>query len=139
VSAADILTAARANPLSPIVPAREEWLKDWTGPVLWLDTFRTREGKWVASAYGPGGMANGAPAERIRLDLRRPEVRDRLVRCGAPPIVRDSVAAALTWVLTGRDIMAGLRDCPEEVLTPRHDGWYIPLPNGAVGWLPREA
>ena len=86
----DILTAARALLLSPVVPAREEWLVDWCGPVQWCD------GEvWCTDTFGlatgPGRLRLYGIA-RFRLDLRRPEVRDRLVRCGVLPApLRDHV------------------------------------------------
>jgi len=67
-------------PPSRYIPARPEWLEGWCGPVEWLDTFRDPNGKWTRRAYGAGGMANGAPADRVRLEPSRPEVRDLLCR-----------------------------------------------------------
>jgi hypothetical protein len=67
-------------PPSRHIPARPEWLEGWCGPVEWLDFLRSDYGTWVRSAYGAGGMANGAPTDRVRLDPSRPEVRDLLCR-----------------------------------------------------------
>lgn len=93
-SPADILAAARLNKVGPYLALEEEWLKGWTGPAEWLDTFRDPDGRWVVSAYGAGGMANGAPAERLRLDTRRPEVRHLLCDLGiAPEWARKSAVA----------------------------------------------
>lgn len=197
---ADILAAARAKPLSPVVPAREEWLKDWIGPSQpdqHPEAMAIRDGAIVDDAWA--GLPRG-----IWLDLRRHEVRDRLVRCCVLPApLRDHVAAAVAaglgvhvrfalgswepvrsasldnrgvrwgiprrtecfglhgprgWELyldgrepaasgpeegmvgarTGRlavDLAALSRGCVLE----EADGWYVPLPSGAVGWLPREA
>ena len=91
------LAAARLNVVGPYLPAKEEWLKGWTGPVEWLDTFRDPNGRWTLSAYGDGGMANGVSAERIRLDARRLEVRDLLVRLGCPEWAREVPAAVWAW------------------------------------------
>lgn len=101
---------------SRYIPAREDWLKGWCGPVEWLDTFRVPEGRWVCSAYGAGGMANGAPAERIRLDPRRPEVRDMLARAlGLPMFVRSgpyAIPCAWWCGATGRALTAVCRVAP---------------------------
>lgn len=154
----DILAAARLSPLSPVVPAREEWLKDWIGPALAPTGAKNGGSIEVAIVGTDGGRAywycieadrfDFGDGEDLRLDLRRPEVRDRLVRCGAPEWCQDNVAGMLAWALGGRpddDVFRPLTD--EEkvsavsdarcVLTDS-DGWYIPLPGGAVGWLPKE-
>lgn len=151
---ADILAAARLSPLSPVVPAREEWLEHWVGPVL---VHRHHPdvpaGFWDDGAYIGGwadsGLVRTCDQERMRLNLRRPEVRDRLVRCGAPAMCREDVARAMAWVLTGVGaIMLFLPVASDEealswlvggTIVPCDDGWYIPLPGGAVGWLPKES
>ena len=193
---ADILAAARLSPLSPVVPAREEWLEHWVGPVL---VHRHHPdvpaGFWDDGAYIGGwadsGLVRTRDQERMRLNLRRPEVRDRLVRCGAPEWCRDSVAGMLAWVVGGKASGLGMSwvHAPVDTLwtwrrpEPRRvapivsvgshgwsvfslggpetgpegrtcadlaalragcvltepNGWYIPLPDGAVGWLPKES
>ena len=159
----DILAAARLSPLSPVVPAREEWLKDWIGPVVYDDAPAALMGpdndypggQWCLSRPDGWEVMNDttwclcAEAGHIRLDLRRPEVRDRLVRCGAPAMCREDVARAMAWVLTGVGaIMLFLPVASDEealswlvggTIVPCDDGWYIPLPGGAVGWLPKES
>lgn len=196
----DILAAARANPLSPVVPAREAWLKDWIGPVL--APAGAENGDYIESAIvgTDGGRAywycieadrfDFGDGEDLRLDLRRPEVRDRLVRCGAPEWCQDNVAGMLGWVIGGKASGLGRSwvHVPVDTLwtwrrpEPRRvgpivsvgshgwsvfslrgpetgpegrtcadlaalragcvleetDGWYIPIPGGAVGWLPKE-
>lgn len=91
-----------------MVPATAELLAGWTGPVWWLDTFRNPEGKWIVSAYGAGGMANGAALERIRLDTSRPEVIDRIARVYSLPDWQRASgwAPALTWfrAMSGRPV-----------------------------------
>lgn len=197
---ADILAAARLAPLSPVVPAREEWLEHWVGPVL---VHRHHPdvpaGFWDDGAYIGGwadsGLVRTCDQERMRLDLRRREVRHRLVDCGAPGWCMESVAGMLAWVMLGsalarlpnwtevdhpaspwtrrddwmaptftestrvgwtavhnarflgRGPEAGLdgRACADLAalragcVLEEADGWYIPLPGGAVGWLPRES
>lgn len=181
----DILTAARALLLSPVVPAREEWLRGWIGPSQpdqYPEAMATRDGAIVDDAWA--GLPRG-----IWLDLRRPEVRDRLVRCGAPEWCRDSVAGMLAWVfgIVDAELWRPWREVYRHYVDPsvpiandalvwaredsvsrdgdirasaddahgcacsdldslgdgrileEADGWYIPLPSGAVGWLPREA
>ena len=218
---ADILAAARLSPLSPVVPAREEWLEHWVGPVL---VHRHHPdvpaGFWDDGAYIGGwadsGLVRTCDQERMRLDLHRREVRDRMMRCGAPEWCRDSVAGALavatgtspfklfpkwhqrdprredfgrvgandgrylhvaagghmsgtlwdtdrTWIPWWRwnlsrfdghfiTVSEGRESTPDAAkaaadLAALHagcvleeaDGWYIPLPGGAVGWLPKES
>lgn len=150
---ADILAAARLSPLSPVVPAREEWLEHWVGPVL---VHRHHPdvpaGFWDDGAYIGGwadsGLVRTCDQERMRLDLHRPEVRDRLIRCGAPEWCRDSVAGMLAWVLEGQPTGEYWRPLdddepvpagPARFVFPAADGWYIPLPGGSVGWLPKES
>lgn len=95
---AETLAAARLSPVGPYATPRPEWLDGWCGPVEWLDTFSEPVGRWVVSTYGAGGMANEAPIERIRLDLRRHECRDLLCRHGCPAWARDVPAAVWAWV-----------------------------------------
>lgn len=214
MSAADILAAARANPLSPVVPAREEWLRGWIGPALaptgagngdYTEVAVVELDRGRAYWYNIGAVRfDFGDVDDVRLDLRRREVRHRLVDCGVlPASLRDHVAAAVAaglgvhvrfalgswepvrsasldnrgvrwgiprrtecfglhgprgWELyldgrepaasgpeegmvgarTGRlavDLAALSRGCVLE----EADGWYVPLPSGAVGWLPREA
>lgn len=205
---ADILAAARSNPLSAIAPTREEWLNGYEGPLRYAG----EHGPIAAWRIGGGddhhhvvfirGLSVDAVTcgpERLRFDLRRREVRDRLVRCGVLPApLRDHVAATLasTYVDSGevrackpwteddpglwwrhaavRGVYAtlhcgptgwaglaldhspgrlahgpetgaaGRAACDLDALSrgcvlEEADGWYIPLPHGAVGWLPREA
>ena len=192
----DILAAARLSPLSPVVPAREEWIQGWRGPVLlagqratvfWTSSDGRRVGVITDELREEGTYLAGL----LSLDLRRPEVRDRLVRCGAPEWCRDSVAGMLAWVVGGKASGLGMSwvHAPVDTLwtwrrpEPRRvapivsvgshgwsvfslggpetgpegrtcadlaalragcvltepDGWYIPLPGGAVGWLPKES
>lgn len=151
----DILAAARLSPLSPVVPAREEWLKDWIGPVCFADGEQAALFKSEANGVLSyivlieSGEVYGYTTRSLRLDLRRPEVRDRLVRCGAPDMCREDVARAVAWVLTGVGaIMLFLPVVSDHealswlvggTIVPCDDGWYIPLPGGAVGWLPKES
>lgn len=209
---ADILTAARANPLSPIVPAREDWLDGYEGPLRYMG----EHGPIAAWRIGGGndhhhvvlvrGLSVDAVtcgAQRLRFDLRIPSVRDWIVRCCVlPASLRDHVAAAVAagpgvhvrfalgswepvrsasldnrgarWGIPRREECFGLygprgwelyldgrepfASGPEEGMVGARtgrlavdlaalragcvleeaDGWYIPLPGGAVGWLPKE-
>ena len=197
---ADILAAARSNPLSAIVPTREEWLNGYEGSLRYMG----EHGPIAAWRIGGGddhhhvvfirGLSVDAVtcgAERLRFDLRRREVRHRLVDCGAPEWCRESVAGMLGWVvsrkasglgrswvhvpvdslwtwrrpepgragtivsigdhgwsvfhLRGPETGPEARSCAD--LAALHagcvleeaDGWYIPLPDDGVGWLPRKA
>lgn len=150
----DILAAARLSPLSPVVAAREEWIKGWRGPVLlagqratvfWTSSDGRRVGVITDELREEGTYMVGL----LSLDLRRPEVRDRLIRCGAPEWCMESVAGMLGWVLGGRpddDFFRPLTDdekvsavADARCVLEEADGWYIPLPGGAVGWLPKES
>lgn len=210
---ADILAAARANPLSAIVPAQKEWLLGWTGPTTSAcERCGSADIRHNCSYCGDSTYdhecndgcrrCGGVPMKAV--DLRRPEVRDRLVRCGAPDWCRESVAGMLAWTTGGTAPRFVLREwddawaprvdrwsaapvngacvstmCPDACLeledwsgwkmrvpaiAPRSgqevgpdgracadlaamhegcvltepDGWYIPLPDGKIGWLPRE-
>ena len=57
-------------------------LDGWAGPVTYQDYHYARgeltKGRWVPSACGAGGMANGVAPDHIRLDPSRREVRLRL-------------------------------------------------------------
>ena len=94
----------------PFVSATEVPLLGWTGPVEWLDTFRTSGGVWRVSAYGSGGMANGADSARIHLDVRRREVQHLICdRMNLPAWQRESewCAAMVWWAgVTGRAMVA---------------------------------
>lgn len=94
----------------PYIPATAPLIDGWTGPVEWLDTFRTSEGVWRVSAYGSGGMANGADSARIHLDVRRREVQHLICdRMGLPAWQRESgwCAAMVWWAgVTGRAMVA---------------------------------
>lgn len=106
----DILAAARRNQVGPYVPAKEGWLKGWTGPVELLcqpeDTcpFDSLEGwedtvwsRWrVLHPDGNRWFHLGARdyTIRLRLDTRRPEVRHLLCDLGvAPEWARKSAVA----------------------------------------------
>lgn len=61
------------------IPATADLLAGWTGPVIYGDIFPANTPvRWVVSAYGAGGMANGTDLKGIRLDPRRPEVAHRI-------------------------------------------------------------
>ena len=143
MTATEILAAARANPVGPYVPAREEWLRWWTGPVEYLDKFHDPAGRRVVSAYGAGGMANGAPVDRIRLALRRPECRDLLVRHGCPAWARDVPAAV--WAAPGSWVNQWNTGNSEAtrgsaISVPKYSGdWSVPVRARKAGARPRLA
>lgn len=113
---AEQLAAARSNVVGPYVPATEALLVGWVGPIniareagdppsaylcgVWLsnaaEIIGERIGYGVSDEYGNPDYA------RIFLDLRRPEVRDRLVRRGAPAWARDVAPALWVWVTSGK-------------------------------------
>lgn len=76
-------------------------LVGWTGPVDMLGLRLALPDEWVTTAYGNGGMANGADPKRLRLNCLRPEVQDHIGRvlaagvrcaaCGGRGSVRASV------------------------------------------------
>lgn len=159
---ADILAAARSNPLSAIVPTREEWLNGYEGSLRYMG----EHGPIAAWRIGGGddhhhvvfirGLSVDAVtcgARRLHFDLRIPAVRDRLIRCGAPKSIRNDVAMALAWTLGAWNGMYGEFTEAEPGITlavvscgQNHnliylgdDGVLIPLPDDGVGWLPRKA
>ena len=104
------LAAARLNVVGPYLPAREEWLKGWTGPVEYLDHEAAENGDADESTWRPAitnalGMVwyeddacEWRPADRdrptLRLDTRRAEVRHLLCDLGiAPEWARKSAVA----------------------------------------------
>ncbi len=83
-------------------------LTGWCGPVLWFDTFGRKSlnagggGEWIVSAYGSGGLANGASLDRIRLDPQREEVACRLARVLRTIDAKHEVGPLLPRSLGGR-------------------------------------
>ncbi len=67
-----------SNPTT--IPATDEMLAGYAGPCDWLDLFFCDEGNWVRSLYGPGGMANGTSAARVRLPLLESGALDHALR-----------------------------------------------------------
>lgn len=142
------LAAARLNVVGPYLPAREEWLKGWTGVVIRLTemgedsdpragdigytTGRTSDrGELVETAAWQSGSRRRWPAiSWLGIDPRRPEVRDRLVRCGAPAWARDIPAALWVWAMTGKVPRFVLREW-DEAWSPRVDRWSAGPVNGA--------
>lgn len=104
--------AARQNVVGPYLPAREELLEGWCGPLV-ADVEHYGVGLSCIQApgrHGPmmglfevhfrfGGIVMDAevPLSAIRLDTSRPEVRDHLVRLGCPDWARDVPAAVWAW------------------------------------------
>lgn len=153
-----VLAAARGNVVGPYVPARVEWFTDWQGPA--------RDGEWnvnvvVLESFGPtclvyGTDPTGQDAEwelrvsRIRIDLRRPEVRDHLVRCGAPAWARDIPVALWVWATMGSVLAAeimptltnsaccvfslGGRVAWWTCTTTDRDYFIDPVSDGHLGW-----
>lgn len=213
----ETLAAARLSPVGPYVPARVDWLREWRGPVMvaesdlvWTYCGRRRGLHFVAAPtfdhHDVVGDDDILRVENIRLDLRRPEVRDLLVRHGCPAWARDVPAAVWAWangvvptaVLRAWDdtwapradrwsaapiqgacictvtppygdldsdrpgwrfslrgnaqngpqngtetgdlgrACADLAALRERCLLEEVDGWYVPHPNGGVGWWPKN-
>jgi hypothetical protein len=64
-----------------VVPATEALLAGYAGPCDWLDTYPYPDrAVWCPSVYGPVGMANGAPVNRVRLPLTKPGALDHALR-----------------------------------------------------------
>jgi len=120
-SPADILAAARLNPVGPYLPAREEWLTGWTGPLtvrasgvsgtrpagglhpaiacdggVLYDDDPSGEPGWQYVDRSDIGAEWGTVAE-VLLDARRSEVRALLIRHGCPEWARDVPAAVWAW------------------------------------------
>lgn len=109
-SPAEVLADARRNQVGPFLPAREEWLAGWAGPLLAdiehygmnVHAVQTRTGDFngfheVHFRHGGVCMDAEVALSCIRLDVRRPEVRDHLVRLGCPAWARDVPAAVWAW------------------------------------------
>lgn len=133
MSPADILAAARQNIVGPYLPARKEWLEGWAGPVL---------------GYGWGfGDTRSRKADELLLDVRRPEVRDHLVRLGCPEWARDVPAGVWAWGMGASVVRALLAWQPlngspdnahyrpttnnEWAATVGPEGWCLDLPRPA--------
>lgn len=107
MSPAEILAAARSNVVGSYVPAKDEWLKGWTGPaeeqympipiIAWtpIALLGRRHGYRHDHHLAHGlGIERGVRAENIRLDTRRQEVRHLLCDLGvAPEWARGSAVA----------------------------------------------
>lgn len=209
----DPLETARATPLGPYVPATKVMLLGWCGPIEYLcrplDTHpndslegweeTTILGGWIRHPDRGTNFRSEDPS-RVRLDTRRHEVCDRLVRLDLlPHALRDhpgaAVAAGLgvgvscalppwcpvdhpaapwergaTWqphiayaevfrggwhILIGGQYAA--RGASDEVpglagrlaadlaalrlgcVLEEVDGWYVPLPDGGVGFVKKES
>lgn len=199
---AETLAAARLNVVGPYVPARVEWLEGWCGPANvrevndWFDGVVVGGGAsaHLARVHRDGRPGRGTPstalydiAENVRLDLRRPEVQDHLVRCGAPEWARKLPAALWVWATSGKvplvlrewtkgarkDVRGSSYDytiCNEQgwlvyvggdgnegpetgpegmacadlanlragCVLAEPDGWLVPLPDGEIGFWPKE-
>lgn len=155
-----LLTEAMNNVISPYIPARPEWLEGWCGPAVasvdgvdWDASLVAVFGGGVNCAVhtSHGGTLHSFLWPDIRLDLTRPEVRDLLIRRGAPAWARDIPAALWVWATAGSVLSVdrwkwlqdfrepgwfsrGRGDVPLRVVTP--SGWWCstsPLGTRAAG------
>lgn len=149
---AETLAAARSNVVGPYVPATEALLAGWVGPIniareagdppsaylcgVWLSNAAEIIGERIG--YGVSDDFGNSDYTRIRLDLRRPEVRDLLVRRGAPAWARDIPAALWVWAAVGylpdalcqwyrsaQMMRKGLRDDDYWLVHALTDGWKV--------------
>jgi hypothetical protein len=74
--------------MTTLLPADDVLLRGYCGPCDMLGLHLRRPDEWVTTAYGNGGMANGADHARLRLNCALPAVRDHVARLmaasGAP-------------------------------------------------------
>lgn len=123
----EVLIAARSNNLvGPHLTPKPEWLVRWTGPV---EVYIGPDTGWI-----PAALLDGSPVFVLhaglprRLDCRRPEVRDLLVRHGCPAWARDVPPAVWCWGM-GVEIV--------DVLMPYHESENHE--RDGVQWIRRRA
>lgn len=122
---------AMSNPIGPHIPARPEWLHDAIVPVH----RRTQDGSHAVLDASCGAGPYLMSGQRIALcdvflDLTRPEVRDLLVRRGAPAWARDIPAALRVWAMTG-----AVRDCLHPICKiDAFPVWVRDSRSGAGSW-----
>lgn len=91
----EVLIAARNILVGPYLTPKPEWLIGWTGPV---EVYIGPDTRWIPAALLDGStvfaLHEGLPQ---RLDCRRSEVRDLLVRHGCPAWARDVPPAVWCW------------------------------------------
>lgn len=143
---AERLAAARSNVVGPYVPAREEWLRGVVVPAV-TDTGRAAVVFGLDGGRGywfdiDGYASDFGDAESLRLDLRRPEVRDLLIRRGAPAWARELSVALWVWASIGGTVHV-CRPWGEDFpgmwwRHPAVHGTYTTIHGSPTGWAGAE-
>lgn len=145
---AEQLAAARERVVGPYLPAKAEWTDPWTGPCEassvhdWKEGVVLRGGRLLMT-YGGRSVDVGFDRCQVRLDVRRPEVRDHLVRLGCPEWARDVPAAVWCWgagvevadVVPRWNDAADLAALNAGCIVREPGGWLVPMPDGGIGFF----